>query len=57
MLDGTDQADRVKKPIAQRCVRRDQTYVLALSRSLQHELANKGLRIPALLLGATETEI
>jgi short-subunit dehydrogenase len=32
-------------------------YVLALSRSLQHELANKGLRIPAVLLGATATEI
>src|SRR5436309_6623713 len=32
-------------------------YVLALSHSLQHELADKGLRIQAVLPGATATEI
>lgn len=31
-------------------------YVLALSQSLQHELANKGVRIQAVLPGATATE-
>jgi len=32
-------------------------YVLALSHSLQHELADKGLRIQAVLPGATATEL
>jgi len=32
-------------------------YVLALSHSLQHELADKGIRIQAVLPGATATEI
>ena len=32
-------------------------YVLALSHSLQHELAGKGVRIQAVLPGATATEI
>src|SRR5713101_7196186 len=32
-------------------------YVLALSHSLQHELADKGIRIPAVLPGATATEL
>src|SRR5215813_14742500 len=32
-------------------------YVLALSHSLQHELANKGVRIQAVLPGATATEL
>src|SRR4030095_9600705 len=32
-------------------------YVIALSHSLQHELADKGLRIQAVLPGATATEL
>jgi len=32
-------------------------YVLALSHSLQHELAAKGIRIQAVLPGATATEL
>jgi short-subunit dehydrogenase len=32
-------------------------YVLAFSHSLQHELANKGLRIQAVLPGATATDL
>jgi short-subunit dehydrogenase len=32
-------------------------YVLAFSHSLQHELADKGIRIQAVLPGATATEI
>jgi uncharacterized protein len=32
-------------------------YVIALSHSLQHELADKGIRIQAVLPGATATEI
>src|SRR6266481_1101147 len=32
-------------------------YVIALSHSLQHELAHKGLRIQAVLPGATATEL
>src|SRR6266403_2417442 len=32
-------------------------YVLALSHSLQHELADKGIRVQAVLPGATATEI
>jgi uncharacterized protein len=32
-------------------------YVLALSHSLQHELADKGIRIQAVLPGATATEL
>ena len=33
------------------------TYVIALSHSLQHELADKGIRIQAVLPGATATEL
>src|SRR5438477_2783458 len=32
-------------------------YVIALSHSLQHELADKGIRIQAVLPGATATEL
>jgi short-subunit dehydrogenase len=32
-------------------------YVLALSHSLQHELADKGIRVQAVLPGATATDI
>jgi len=32
-------------------------YVLALSHSLQHELADKGIRIQAVLPGATATDL
>jgi uncharacterized protein len=37
-------------------VRREKAFVLALSQSLLHELANKGLRVQVVLPGATLIE-
>ena len=53
----TDQADRVKKPIAHGVYGATKAYVLALSHSLQHELVDKGICIQAVLPGTTASEI
>ena len=39
------------------CTARGKAYVLALTHSLQHELADKGVRVQAVLPAATATDI